>query len=56
VDAGNVVAAETPEVAKGVVIVPEISDTRLLCAARVERRESRRATATDRRERQRTGG
>jgi hypothetical protein len=32
VEAGSVVAAETPEVAKGVVIVSEISDTRLLCA------------------------
>jgi hypothetical protein len=30
VDAGSVVAAETPEVAKGMVIMPEISDTRLL--------------------------
>jgi hypothetical protein len=30
VDAGSVVAAETPEVARGMVIVPEISDTRLL--------------------------
>jgi hypothetical protein len=32
VEAGSVVAAETPEVAKDVVIVSEISDTRLLGA------------------------